>query len=223
MVRNLRTLMLAVMAVTALSATWAATAGAHTPAQFTAPGAGAGTTTIKSSVDGTPKNGHHVFDVVLPKNVLPITCDTSGLHGSQAGESATSVTMTAHYTGCTFLGQTATVSMNGCDYTFGANGTATIDCTGGNEITFTAANCTVHVPGGQVLAGITYTNLHSATPGQDKITASALVKNIHGVATGAGCPETGTFTGGEYTTGNTILSGERASAPADITWDATVN
>jgi hypothetical protein len=209
--RKFKALLLAAMAVTALSAVWASAASA---AQFTAPGAGAGTTTIVASADGTPKNSHHVFDVVLPKNVLPITCDSSGIHGSQSGEAAASVTVTANYTGCTFLGQTATVSMNGCDYTFGANGTATIDCPGANEITFTAANCTVHVPGGQVLSGISYTNIGN------QVTASASVKNIHGVATGAGCPETGTFTGGEYTTGNTTLTGERGGGVVNIDWDA---
>jgi hypothetical protein len=189
-------------------------ASAAQAGQFTAPGAGGGTTTITSLTDGTPKNSHHVFDVVLAFNVLPITCNEADFHGSMSGESATTITVTANYAGCTFLGQAGAIEMNGCDFTFIASGGATIDCPGGKEITFSAANCTVHVPGGQVLSGVTYTNLGL------EITANPKVANIHALATGAGCPATGTTVQAEYTTGNVNLRGERGGGVVNLDWDS---
>ena len=117
---------------------------------------------------------------------------------------------------CTFLGQPATVNMNGCTFTFQRTPgrSVTVDCPAGKEITFEAAGCTVHVPAQGPLAGINYANI-SAT----QVTVSALVQGITANATGAGCIVAKHFTNGEYTTGNTIVIGKRSRVNGEVKVD----
>ena len=212
MIRNLKALLVAAMAVLALGAVWASAA----PAAFTAPG-GVGTTTLESDIDGAAnsKAAHHVFDV--PENG-PITCNTGEFHSSITGSSANVINVTPTFPNgqCTFLGQPATVNMNGCTFTFQRTPgrSVTVDCPAGKEITFEAAGCTVHVPAQGPLAGINYANI-SAT----QVTVSAVVTEITANATGAGCVHPTQFHNATYTTGNTIITGKRGGVNVEVKVD----
>ncbi len=213
MIRNLKILMLAAMAVAALSAVGASSAQA---AQFHCSIASC-TVTVRQ--DGTGKTAHQVFDVNLPKQVLPITCKQ--IQGEGTATKQTEETLTVQnvaYKECNFLGQEegTKVEMNGCDYLFTAEGKVQIKCPEGKQITFESLGCVVHVPKQGPLGGITY---HTITPeGQalTEVTVSAAVKGIQATATGAGCPETGESKTGEYTTGNAIATGEQDNAAKEM-------
>ncbi len=216
MTRNLKILMLAAMAVGALSAVGASSAQA---AEFHC--------SVKPCVatlkpDGTGKTSHHQFDVNLPKQVLPITCNEIQGEATAANQTEKELTFTnIQYKPCQFLGDpSATVNMNGCDYLFTAEGKVQIKCPEGKQITFEALGCVVHVNSQGPLGGITYHNLPEEKS-QNEVTVSAAVKGIIAVATGAGCPETGESKTGEYTTGNTIVTGEQdneAKTKANVWW-----
>ncbi len=119
MIRNLKVLGLAVIAVLALGAFSASSALAvefHSDSRTgntwltgeTNTGAGVGTT--------------HVFDAAGST----ITCKKATFSGTQAGNTAADVTMAASYSECTVhvggFSLAATVNMGGCAYTFNANG-----------------------------------------------------------------------------------------------------
>ncbi len=206
MTRNLKILMLAAMAVAALSAVGASSAQA---AEFHC---SVEPCRITVTQDGTGKTAHQVFDVNLPKQILPITC--KGVHAEATMTKKTEASLTIEniqYTECEFVGRPATVSMNGCDFLFTAAGQVQVKCPEGKQITFEAEGCVVHVPAQGPLNGITYHNLPEGG-GKVEVTTSAAVKGIQAVATGAGCPEVGESKTGEYTTGNTIATGEQDNA-----------
>jgi hypothetical protein len=117
---------------------------------------------------GTPCTVHgvstakHKFRV----NAGTVECDATFLASTTAAEGGTSVLtesgatdwaihtlkVTPTYTNCTFIGQSASVTMNGCQYTITATsstvGTAVIDCPTGKEIEVEAktSKCKVFVP-----------------------------------------------------------------------------
>jgi hypothetical protein len=221
MIRTLKALLLAAVAVTALGAIWAsAVAQAHTPPEFHCD---VEPCSITGTPDGTGKTAHHVFDVKLLGQSLPITCNELTFDATQDKKTATTVTATGLvYHGCTFLSAPATVSMNGCHYLLHASTEVTVQCPAGKEITFEAGSCQVHVP---AQGPLKYVHYHNIKPGSvEEVTVEPTVTGIHGVAT-LGCPVVGTFTEGEYTTGNTIATGEEDKAnPAmvNVRWTDTV-
>ena len=88
MIRNLKVLLLAALAVTALGALTASAAHAHTPAKFTAPGAGAlETTTLTVGKDGTGKTAHQVFDIFNAAKTASVsfTCNEVTADGHAVG------------------------------------------------------------------------------------------------------------------------------------------
>jgi hypothetical protein len=208
MIRNLKALMLASMAVLAVGAMAASAANA---AEFTSPN---GASTITTTPDGTGKTAHQVFDAAGGS----ITCNTVHGHASIGGTGATSILSSSiAYSGnCNFVGQAATVNMNGCNYRFNASGTVDIVCPGTNEITFSVPSpvCDVVVPPQTGLSSVTYHSINA-----NEVTIEPHVTGIKLTATGAGCPETGTFTNGNYTTGNVIITAEIAGAMVPISVD----
>jgi hypothetical protein len=108
------------------------------------------------------KQSHHVF-IINGKNTFGETVSVSSTCNSVSGE-ATSATETTSsqtfsnikYSGCTFIGQAATVAMNGCTYTVSAAGEITINCTGTNKIEIIIPGCTATIEGQPPLKGITY-------------------------------------------------------------------
>jgi len=152
MIRNLKVLGLALVAVLALSAMAASAASAvefHSEAEET---------TLKAT-----NTTNHVFDAASNS----ISCSSASFHGTQKGKTAEDVTMTAAYNGCQFFGVTVNVNMGNCAYTFHASGTTDVVNNGAascatSPITFKATvfglSCTVKVGPQTGLEKVIYTN-----------------------------------------------------------------
>ncbi len=110
--------------------------------------------------------------------------------------------------------------MNGCHPLFTAGGEITIKCPEGKQITFQELGCVLHIPAQGPLKGVTYHNIPEEKS-QNEITVSVAIKGIQSVTTGAGCPEVGESKAGEYTTGNTIVTGEQdpTGVMANVWWE----
>jgi hypothetical protein len=102
-------------------------------------------------------------------------------------ESATSITVTPHYTTCSAGGINATVHLNGCHFLFKgltqlntteSTATADVVCPPGQSITITVGPgiCTVHIPAQQNLKGVTFTNMAPLPPETPKPWVTAHVK-----------------------------------------------
>jgi hypothetical protein len=202
--RILKALLLASMVVAAMSAFSIASAQAFT--KFTNPNGG--NTTIVSTPDGTGKTAHHV--TVTPAG--SITCSTVDFHGTTSVVESEVTTLTPICTNATFAGIGTTIAQHECDYSFHINGSVDIKCPVGHDITWEAAGCKITIlpqdglSGPSGVAGVVYHNITSST----EITFSMSLVSIHGEASGCASGN-GTFTNGEYTTGNTILTGEEDS------------
>ena len=203
MIRNLKVLMLAAMAVAAFGAVYASGASAAGE-QFHCEVPAGSFCTGTLSPDGTGKTSHHVFVVKKGASSGAVTCN--GLTAtSTSGPTSKELTVTGlTYATCNLAGTEASVTTTGCDYLFKSEGgKVNVVCEGANKIKIVAGGCTVEV-GSQELSGITYTNINA----EKETTVSTAVKNVAGTA-GAGCVGllgfTGAFTEGEYSTGNTIV------------------
>lgn len=188
---NIKVLGLAVMAVlalTAVSASAALAAEFHSEAETT-------------NLTGT-QTGNHVFNAAGAK----ITCKKASFTGSQSGKNATEVTMGASYGECSFLFFSVNVNMNGCSYKFHSTGVVDVvgaSCTG---ITYEGAGCKVTVPAQNGLSSATFTNAGSGSTAS--INVSPSVTGIKYNASGL-CPETGTgLTNGKYESGPTNVIGK---------------
>lgn len=215
MIRNLKVLGLALVAMLALGATMASGAFAASFHSDTST-----TTTLKGTA-----TGDHVFDAAGST----ITCTGAEFNGSQSGSTAADVTMTAKYSGCSvsILGFkiSANVDMGNCAYTFFANGkVSVVDSSLGNcdsdKITYRVSNflgeCDVEVgeSGNSELTGVTYTGTTTGS----SITVTPNVTGIDGTATGGLCPESGAFTNGQYTSGSTSVTGTAPGGAATQIW-----
>jgi hypothetical protein len=169
---------------------------------------GASPTEVISSSDGSGKTAHHVIDIAGGALTCPGIELKATLEGFQTPEFTTSL---VKYTGsCIFLGQAATVSMNGCNYDFHGTGTIDIVCPAGKEIEVSVLACEVLIPAQSGLGSVSFTNISSDT----EITTSFSIGGISHTAAGGGCLETGALSNGSYTTGNTILSGKEGGGEA---------
>jgi hypothetical protein len=216
MIRNLKVLLLAALAVTAVGALTASSASAHKTAEKFTNVTSASSTVVTTAIDGEAKSStaHHVLDV--PGNGS-LTCNAADLKGTVAAilEPA-SITLEEEkanevgFTECKFVGQTAKVKMNGCVFVFTPMN-ASIICPGGQEIEFSVGSagfsCTVKVPGGQEFKeAVKFENLGAGN--ERHVTAEVLAKGVKGTVLGPLClTETPAFTTGEYTTGNTLVTG----------------
>jgi hypothetical protein len=155
MIRNLKALGLALVAVFALSAMAASSASADTFSAAAEPAFLTGSQGLEKEDEFVVTNG--------------ITrCSVVKYDGQQATSPTTSVTLTPTYETCKSLGLSAVVDTNGCDYLFTINdtthldttGTIHIDCPTGQEITVTVApptaKCIIHVP--EQTVPVTYAN-----------------------------------------------------------------
>lgn len=197
MIRNLKTLGLALFAVLALTAVGASAASASAFSADEYP----------VTVEGEQTNTH-TFTVQAGTT----HCSVAKFHGTAGAESST-LTITPTYTGCTLtpLGS-ATVKMNGCDYMFhsGAatgnpdefNSSVDIVCSGSNVIEVVVPFiCTVKV-GPQT--GLSNTVLKSNTS-PATVTATASVSGIAYSQSGSFCTN-GSFSNGTYN-GTVAMSG----------------
>ncbi len=224
MIRNLKVLLLAALAVTALGALSASAAQA---ARFTAPGAAAGQTTeFKILKDGTGKTAHQVFDIRKADGtgVLSITCNEAAGTGTGVGPEPTEVTVpTLAFQGaCNFAGQEVEVKNTGCNFIFTAKGLLHIVNDGENvcapgskplHFTNTVLNCKVEV-GAQTIEGVKYHNIEG-----NLVTIEALELAVAYTASGSGC-EYGPTKNGLFTTGNAIVEGRRGGVKVNVAWDS---
>jgi hypothetical protein len=196
MIHNLKFLGMALVAALAMSSALAAVASADV---MTSESAAA--TTISGQQEGTN---------VMKVDGGEVKCTTVTYTGSFTSP-ASSASVTPTYSGCTFVGLTTTVDMNGCTYkgnlTAGASTSGTVDivCTGTNEITITAPSvgtkkCILHIPAQTGLSTVTGTNIGAGTTREG--TADINITNIKYSQT-AGTAETGNCATADNTTNGT--------------------
>jgi opacity protein-like surface antigen len=203
MVRNLKVLGLAVMAMLAMTAVAASAAQAvefHSEIE---------NTTITGK---TEAGSNSVFDAAGAS----ISCTSGTFTGTQALKTSTNVTVTPAYSGCTFLSVlNVPVNMNGCQYTFDANGEVAVTGAACTAITFEATGCKVEVKKQAGLKEVTYTNIGSGTTRE--VTVTPHVIGITYTSSGL-CPKNGTFSDGNYTSGNATVKGENSKGVQVGVW-----
>jgi hypothetical protein len=139
MIRNIKVLGLALVAVLAMSvvAVGSASAAEFTASAYPVEGEGGQTTPHKLTIQGSA-----------------VECSTATFRGSLSAAS-TELDITPVYEGCKAFGfLNMTVNTNGCTYKFTAGtgsgdnytGGVHIVCPAGKSITVVAATCTVHIP-----------------------------------------------------------------------------
>jgi hypothetical protein len=212
MIRNLKVLIAAAMAVAAFGAIGAAGAQAAefhcnvTPCVLT------------PKADGTAKNSHHVTLIKQGAVQAGTTCNSITGNVTFEGKTTKEITFKEiSYDGCTIAGAPSTVNMNGCDYLFTSTGELHLKCPEGKKIehVITETGCTIST-GEQTLNGVSFKTVSSPT----EITMSFNVLNIAATANG-NCAGIGIAAGAvtdEYTTGNTLLTGETEAGVMAEAW-----
>jgi len=147
MIRNLKVLGLALVAVLAMSAMVASAASAST---FTA---------TKGATITAKDTGKVKFTVTGQE----VFCEDATYTGTAPAASFESITVSAAFNNCHTNFGDATVTgfgAGGCDFMLYANGTADLVCPEGKDVTVDALTCTVHLgsTGNQGLGTLTYTN-----------------------------------------------------------------
>jgi len=219
MIRNLKVLLAAAMALAAfgaLSATAHAAEEFHCsvqPCRYTA------------SVDGTGATAHHVFIIKNAGGETgSITCTSFTGEGTTTTKTTVELTLqNIKYGGCKINGVSeVNVRMNSCDYLFTAANGATVAgaevhifCTSTPhiEIEIVPTKCIFEVTP-QTATGIHYHNI--GTPGTTStevtVEAAVPVSGVEVKSAGAGCTpkaSVGDSLSANYTTGNTIVTAEK--------------
>jgi hypothetical protein len=227
MIRNLKALGLAMVAVFAMSAV--AAAAAH--AEFAHFKADSTSTFVKIHATQDPTGG---AEQVFTTNFGEVNCDILTATGT-SDNTASSVTLdsisyTADYfeesNACEAFGLEATINFNGCEYVFHAGtydgegmstGTADLVCPPGKEVEINAAGlCVVSVPGQTGLGNITYQN-GGGTPQDVTVEANVGVGGGKAIRySGAGLLCSGTFENGTYTGKATVTAVEDATGEKPV-------
>lgn len=163
-------------------------------------------TLITAEEDGTGKTGHHVID---PGDNGSTTCSEASFSAVMSSFTDSSITLSGGFGKCTWAGLAAFFDMNGCTFTFYSTGTVDIGgvTCAADPIKFGVAGlCEFTIGPQSSLHEVTYHNLNPTT-----VTAETHLGGIHGEAAGPACPSAGTFTDGEYTTGNLLIWGGGAN------------
>jgi hypothetical protein len=202
MMRNLKVLGLALVAVFAMSAVAASMASADD---------------LTSESSPVILSGKQEGSDVLTITAGNIACKEIKYSGTTITPTTT-VTVTPSYPektsageqNCTALGFPSIIHTNGCTYLFHINGagstTGTVDivCPAGKEITVTTnapatIKCTLHFPAQTGLGPVTYINTGAGTTRELRIeTKITNLKYSHTAGTGLGTCTTGTGTTGGY-------------------------
>jgi hypothetical protein len=246
MIRNLKSLLNATMALAAVGALSASAAQAHTPAEFhchVAPCAVTLAPDKPASGEHPSTTAHQVF--VVKNSIgesLSFTCNELKGFATASVKTFTTLTFTnLEYQGCKVNGQAMTVRMNGCHYDVTASGTMTVQCPAGKSIEreIVGLGCTLTTGSQGPLGGVKFHNIGSG-PGTPSNTHITIETKIPGIvitadkAVGGNCifNETKTPLTSEFTTGNTTVTGfeDPVGTPADqhnnvrndIWWTATV-
>lgn len=217
MIRNLKVLIAAAMALAAFGAIGAAGAQA---AEFRCSVAPCTYTMLPDGAAGSAA-AHHELVIKQGGATPPATCDTISGDATAGAAVVPELKFTAiKYTKCNLAGEIANLEMNGCEYLFKNTGTITIQCPVGKSIQLkvVATGCTISIGAQGPLGGITFKN-HAG--GKELITMEMKVANIAGTANNAcgGNPKLkeGAVTV-EYTTGNTLLTGETPGGVMANAW-----
>jgi len=150
MIRNLKALGLALVALVALSAVAAGSASAagerfHSEVEPTI-------------ITGTSTNTH-----VFSAGGANVECTSATFNGTSTLKTEATQTVHPTYSGCTFIGEPATVDTTGCNYVFGSETVggklpAEIECTTGYSIKVTTPGCTLTFAAQKNTGGLTVTN-----------------------------------------------------------------
>jgi len=211
MIRNLKVLIAAAMALAAFGAIGASGAQA---AEFHC---SVEPCEVTVKPDGTTgKEKHHVFVIKQGAVSVSSTCESIEGSGVSAKKTVSELTFTnIVYKGCNIAGTPgANVDMNGCDYLFKSNGEVNVACPEGKSIEITLSPCVVKIAPQAGLKEVKYTNINS----KKEITLTTAVKSIK--ATASGCAglgiADGSYNESEYSTGNTIVFAEGG---ASVWWE----
>ncbi len=189
MIRNLKILGLAFVAVFAMGAVVASAQQFHSES-------------APSTVTGS-QEGQGVFTT----DAGTIECTTATYKGTIGTTTTTTISMVPTFSGCTAFGgfASAKITTNGCEYLLhitqnGSNtGTMDIACPGSNEITvvaevFGTVKCTVHIHPKSGLQTVTYTNVGVGAT-RERIVHLDITNFTYTVTAGTGfgaCSTTGT-------------------------------
>ncbi len=215
MIRNLKILIAAAMALAAFGAISASGAQA---AEFHC---GAEPCTVEVLPDGIPgptgKTAHQVFIVKQGASSVSTTCQQVTGHGTSETKTFNTLTLTdIVYHKCNVAGEASTVKMNGCHYHFSVGGhhdaTPRVTCpdTKKIEIEVPATGCLITIGNTELLTGgLTFHDAETNETKETEITAEVTVTGIPTTVANNKCPgglkaEAAT---GEYTTGNVELTG----------------
>jgi len=217
--------LLSLLAVAALAVSAVATSGASAASTFTSD-------IEETELTATPfvplKHTHHVFDWAG----FFTTCNAIGIDATLIGSESASITIRPTYSGCFFLGQTATIERNSCDYVLTADGTLHIGTDTGagtgktcaeDPMTFAvhAPPCTIQIGPQSISNAASYKTI-SPSGSITELSVEMHAKGFHYNAVGPGCTVTGTYADGNYTTGSTIITGEEpgTNKMVNLAWDA---
>lgn len=206
MIRNIKVLGLALVAVLAMSAV--ASAGASAATNFVA-----ATSTASVTADQVASE-NHIFTV----DGAEVKCKTA--HFETAGEvasPASSITVHPTYGECTAFGFVgASVNTTGCDYKLFASGAINVVCSGTNQIIITAATCEAKVPAQEIASGVTYKN--QATSPTTVLVEAGLTNSIKTTKTKDGllCPLNGTGSANGSYAGDTVAKGFNKGSQVNI-------
>jgi len=135
------------------------------------------------------------------------------MEAETAGSTKTTTSFTLKnmtYLSCSVSGLEASFLVNGCEYQVTAEGAVSILCPEGKtmEIKVSGTSCVFKIGAQSHLTTVKYHNIGSTAANTTEITVEPFLKNIKGTVS-SGCPlmKEGAFTEGEYTTGNTLLTG----------------
>jgi hypothetical protein len=152
-----------------------------------------------SEVETTFGVGQQVTAGVYTTAAGTIKCKEISGTGVMTGKAANSITIAPSISGCTAFGQAAVWSMNGCEYVATSSGTEHIVCPAGKEVLITVAsgNCSIGTPSQSGTA--TYTNQGSGSTRDVLVTstASGLTYVVYGP--GTICGTLGKHTDGSVT------------------------
>lgn len=209
MMRNLKVLALALVAVLAMSAVAASTAPADAFTGEATP------VTLTGSQEGSD---------VLTTTSGNTTCKEVRYTGTSAS-GVTTATVTPSYPEKTAIGEQncsgglpSLVHTNGCVYLFhlgaATEGTVDINCPAGKEITITAGynvttKCTIHIPPQTGLIKVNYSNTGSGNTREIIVTTAITnLKYTHTKGSGLGACTPGSGTTGSYN-GKARITGEK--------------
>ncbi len=231
MIRNLKMLSLALVAVCAMGAVAASAASANANYWFTS-GADASDWLVLKGEQVEKTQDEFRVDGVVGGAPGITKCEKTTYTGSGTATTATTFTVSAEYDNCELepFGK-ATIAMNGCTYVihtdpFGdtTNGSydtdTTIVCPAGKEITIEAKiggilKCTVHIEPQDLGTGIVLTNEPAATP--TDLVAHINFSNIKytqttGTSGASRCTTTTTTSNGVYN-GTATFKGFKTGTP----------